>query len=210
MNWDSKKPLRLAKSLLRLQMTSLLLLLSKNGSAAPIMQVLLLLFQLNVIITYYIAQLSRKREMIFSVAKKICWNPIWTRNIPCGPVPVFFSLKWIIKALPTPDSLANRGVCQHLVAQYLEYIFCCISVIDYKTFFVCYVCLKLEEFWDVVSNYHRLVISFLAYFATAVFAVAPCSAAGLELYLFMLIVEVNRMRNSKCLQPWAQGSQTDC
>lgn len=76
LNRDLKKPLRLAKSLLQLQMTSPLLLLSKNGSAVPIMQVLLLLFQLNVIITYYIAQLSRKREMMFSVAKKICQNPI--------------------------------------------------------------------------------------------------------------------------------------
>lgn len=87
LNRDLKKPLRPPKSLLQLQMTSLLPLLSKNGSAVPIMQVLLLLFQPNVIITYYIAQLSRKREMVFSVAKKICWNPSWTRNVPYGPVP---------------------------------------------------------------------------------------------------------------------------
>lgn len=69
-------------------MTSLLPLLSNNSSAVPIMQVLLLLFQLNVIITYYIAQLSR--EIIFSLAKKISWNPTWTKNIPNGPIPNFF------------------------------------------------------------------------------------------------------------------------
>lgn len=51
---------------------------------------------------------------------------------------VFFSLKWIIKVLPTPDSVANWCICQRftLVAQYLEYIFYCVLVIDYKTFFV--------------------------------------------------------------------------
>lgn len=98
---------------------------------------------------------------------------------------VCFALKWMIKALPTPG---NWCACQHftLTAQNPEYIHTLLyPLLNYRTFSV--YCMREASgilghgLW--LTQNTADMISFLANFASTIFGLVPCGAAGAELSL---------------------------